>query len=66
MHCILSHLLCDCWACAACRRCVCCVVQVSRMEAGDHWIVYGRVDDGVLQNDKELTAVMHRKVGNHY
>jgi len=39
---------------------------VSRMEAGDHWIVYGQVVDGELQNDKELTAVMHRKVGNHY
>jgi flavin reductase (DIM6/NTAB) family NADH-FMN oxidoreductase RutF len=39
---------------------------VSRMEAGDHWVVYGHVQDGQLQNDKELTAVMHRKAGNHY
>lgn len=36
------------------------------MEAGDHWVVYGHVQDGQLQNDKELTAVMHRKAGNHY
>jgi flavin reductase (DIM6/NTAB) family NADH-FMN oxidoreductase RutF len=41
-------------------------LQVSRLEAGDHWVVYGQVVDGVLQNDTELTAVMHRKVGNHY
>lgn len=39
---------------------------VSRLEAGDHWVVYGQVVDGVLQSDTELTAVMHRKVGNHY
>jgi hypothetical protein len=44
--------------------CVLCV-QVSRMEAGDHWIVYGQVDAGKL-NSEELTAVHHRKVGNHY
>jgi flavin reductase (DIM6/NTAB) family NADH-FMN oxidoreductase RutF len=42
------------------------LLQVSRMEAGDHWLVYGEVNDGALQNEKELTAVMHRKVGNHY
>lgn len=38
---------------------------VSRMEAGDHWIVYGKVEAGKL-NSEELTAVHHRKVGNHY
>eukprot|EP00882_Tetradesmus_deserticola_P003043 GHRQ01003230.1.p1 GENE.GHRQ01003230.1~~GHRQ01003230.1.p1 ORF type:complete len:731 (+),score=313.16 GHRQ01003230.1:222-2414(+) len=38
---------------------------VSRMEAGDHWVVYGRVAAGKL-NSEELTAVHHRKVGNHY
>ncbi len=42
------------------------LVQVSRMEAGDHWVVYGHVLDGELQSDTELTAVMHRKAGNHY
>lgn len=36
------------------------------MEAGDHWVVYGQVDDGMVQFDTELTAVMHRKVGSHY
>jgi flavin reductase (DIM6/NTAB) family NADH-FMN oxidoreductase RutF len=40
-------------------------LQVSRMEAGDHWVVYGQVDAGKL-NSEELTAVHHRKVGNHY
>lgn len=45
------------------RGCRC--VQVSRMEAGDHWIVYGKVEAGKL-NSEELTAVHHRKVGNHY
>eukprot|EP00775_Hariotina_reticulata_P010362 gene10362-10520_t len=39
---------------------------VSRMEAGDHWIVYAQVEAGKLKNDAELTAVLHRKVGNHY
>ncbi|KAF6262522.1 flavodoxin-like protein [Scenedesmus sp. NREL 46B-D3] len=38
---------------------------VSRMEAGDHWVVYGQVAAGKL-NSEELTAVHHRKVGNHY
>lgn len=36
------------------------------MEAGDHWIVYAQVEAGKLKNDTELTAVLHRKVGNHY
>lgn len=44
----------------------CVWLQVSRMEAGDHWVVYGQVNDGVLQSATELTAVMHRKVGNYY
>lgn len=39
---------------------------VSRMEAGDHWVVYGQVVDGQVQSETELTAVHHRKVGNHY
>jgi flavin reductase (DIM6/NTAB) family NADH-FMN oxidoreductase RutF len=39
---------------------------VSRMEAGDHWIVYGQVEAGKLNNETQLTAVHHRKVGNHY
>lgn len=38
----------------------------SRMEAGDHWILYATVLGGKMLNDKSLTAVHHRKVGNHY
>ncbi len=37
----------------------------SRMEAGDHWLIYGTVLDGKLISDAP-TAVHHRKVGNHY
>lgn len=49
------------------RHLVCCgcAQVVSRMEAGDHWIIYGQVNGGKLQNEA-LTAVHHRKVGNHY
>lgn len=42
-----------------------CIVM-SRMEAGDHWIIYGQVEAGKLNNETDLTAVHHRKVGNHY
>ncbi len=38
---------------------------VSRMEAGDHFIVYASVLGGDVINDKP-TAVHHRKVANHY
>lgn len=38
----------------------------SRMEAGDHWVVYAVVDNGQLLNPDTLTAVHHRKSGNHY
>jgi flavin reductase (DIM6/NTAB) family NADH-FMN oxidoreductase RutF len=38
----------------------------SRMEAGDHWVIYGTVLDGKVINDSAPTAVHHRKVGNHY
>jgi flavin reductase (DIM6/NTAB) family NADH-FMN oxidoreductase RutF len=48
-----------------CRCLLLNTLQVSRMEAGDHWVVYGQVDAGKL-NSEELTAVHHRKVGNHY
>ncbi len=37
----------------------------SRMEAGDHYIVYASVQSGKVLNDA-LTAVHHRKVANHY
>lgn len=39
---------------------------VSRMECSDHWIVYSLVDAGRISNPDALTAVHHRKVGNHY
>lgn len=39
---------------------------VSRMECSDHWLVYSTVDTGRVSNSDALTAVHHRKVGNHY
>ncbi|MEO1211287.1 MAG: diflavin flavoprotein [Cyanobacteria bacterium J06638_20] len=39
---------------------------VSRMECSDHWIVYSVVDAGRVSKPDSLTAVHHRKVGNHY
>lgn len=38
----------------------------SRMDGGDHWIVYSTVDAGRVSKPDALTAVHHRKVGNHY
>ena len=38
----------------------------SRMECSDHWIVYSKVNLGRVSNPNGLTAVHHRKVGNHY
>ena len=38
----------------------------SRMECSDHWIVYSKVTSGRVSNLDGLTAVHHRKVGNHY
>ncbi|MEL7007589.1 MAG: diflavin flavoprotein [Cyanobacteria bacterium J06588_4] len=42
-----------------------CEVQ-SRMECSDHWIVYSKVDLGRVSNPDGITAIHHRKVGNHY
>ena len=39
---------------------------ISRMECADHWIVYSSVDTGRVSKIDGLTAVHHRKVGNHY
>jgi flavorubredoxin/flavin reductase (DIM6/NTAB) family NADH-FMN oxidoreductase RutF len=39
---------------------------VSRLECSDHWIVYSTVDTGRVSKADALTAVHHRKVGNHY
>lgn len=38
----------------------------NRMEAGDHWIVYAIADNGKVFNPDGITAVHHRKSGNHY
>ena len=41
--------------------------QVSnRLECSDHWIVYSNVEEGRVAKLDVLTAVHHRKVGNHY
>ncbi len=38
----------------------------SRIECSDHWIVYSTVEAGRVAKLDVLTAVHHRKVGNHY
>ncbi|QLE57218.1 diflavin flavoprotein [Nostoc sp. TCL26-01] len=38
----------------------------SRMDCGDHWAVYSTVYAGSVSKPEALTAVHHRKVGNHY
>jgi flavorubredoxin/flavin reductase (DIM6/NTAB) family NADH-FMN oxidoreductase RutF len=38
----------------------------SRLDCGDHWTIYGTVSVGRLSKPDALTAVHHRKVGNHY
>jgi flavorubredoxin/flavin reductase (DIM6/NTAB) family NADH-FMN oxidoreductase RutF len=38
----------------------------SRMECGDHWTIYATVSVGRVSKPDALTAVHHRKVGNHY
>ena len=39
---------------------------ISRLEGDDHWIVYSSVDVGRVAKADALTAIHHRKVGNHY
>lgn len=38
----------------------------SRLESHDHWILYATVQTGRVAKAEGLTAVHHRKVGNHY
>ncbi|MGF1537798.1 MAG: diflavin flavoprotein [Elainellaceae cyanobacterium] len=38
----------------------------SRMECGDHWVVYSTVDRGEVMDADSKTAVHHRKSGTHY
>jgi flavorubredoxin/flavin reductase (DIM6/NTAB) family NADH-FMN oxidoreductase RutF len=42
-----------------------CAVK-SRMEVGDHWLVYATVEQGKVLNNEGITAVHHRKSANHY
>ncbi len=42
-----------------------CRVQ-QRMESPDHWIIYSIVEQGNVADAEAITAVHHRKVGNHY
>ena len=42
-----------------------CNVQ-SRMECGDHWLIYATIDTGKVLNSSGVTAVHHRKSGTHY
>ena len=37
-----------------------------RMEGPDHWIIYAVVEQGNVADTEAMTAVHHRKVGNHY
>jgi flavorubredoxin/flavin reductase (DIM6/NTAB) family NADH-FMN oxidoreductase RutF len=39
---------------------------IARMDCGDHWVVYSNVYAGRVSKPDALTAVHHRKVGNHY
>jgi flavorubredoxin/flavin reductase (DIM6/NTAB) family NADH-FMN oxidoreductase RutF len=39
---------------------------IRRMECSDHWLVYSTVEAGRVSKPDALTAVHHRKVGNHY
>lgn len=37
-----------------------------RLDCHDHWVIFGSVSHGRVANREGLTAVHHRKVGNHY
>ncbi len=38
----------------------------NRMECGDHWLVYAIAQNGKLLQSDGITAIHHRKSGNHY
>lgn len=42
-----------------------CTVE-SRMECGDHWLIYGTVNNGKVLELVGVTAVQHRKSATHY
>jgi len=54
-----SPILADALAYLECR-------VASRLETSDHWVVYSTLEAGRVSNLEGLTAVHHRKVGNHY
>tara|TARA_Y100001968_G_scaffold332801_1_gene392390 strand:+ start:1463 stop:3250 length:1788 start_codon:yes stop_codon:yes gene_type:complete len=37
-----------------------------RLEANDHWIIYGEVKEGKVSDSESRTAVHHRRVGSNY
>jgi flavin reductase (DIM6/NTAB) family NADH-FMN oxidoreductase RutF len=39
---------------------------VSRMECGDHWVIYATIDSGKLLDANSRTAIHHRKTGSRY
>ncbi|HSF74890.1 MAG TPA: diflavin flavoprotein [Microcoleus sp.] len=39
---------------------------ISRMECGDHWVVYAAIENGHLLQNDGVTAVHYRKSGTHY
>lgn len=39
---------------------------ISRMECGDHWVVYAAINNGHLLQNDGVTAVHYRKSGTHY
>jgi flavorubredoxin/flavin reductase (DIM6/NTAB) family NADH-FMN oxidoreductase RutF len=38
----------------------------SRLDGNDHWLIYSAVTAGRVADPNALTAVHHRKIGNHY
>jgi flavorubredoxin/flavin reductase (DIM6/NTAB) family NADH-FMN oxidoreductase RutF len=38
----------------------------SRMECGDHWLIYATVNNGKILQEKGTTAIQHRKSGSQY
>ncbi|MEM9136965.1 MAG: diflavin flavoprotein [Cyanobacteria bacterium P01_F01_bin.42] len=39
---------------------------ISRMECGDHWVIYAEVENGELLDKNGVTAFHHRKSGKNY
>jgi len=54
-----SPILADALAYMECR-------VTSRMDCGDHWVIYSCVEAGRVAKAQGVTAVHHRQVGNHY